>query len=214
MLFKLDDSVKVKEGIMCPDDDSLCIGGWQGRIFEIDKEEDLVGICWDSITLKQLPYDYIKTSEKEGLDCSQIYLSASEVDLVSPRDSKEQARNATEKLENKFQWITEDQEDKRIFNIIADADDEMDAWNQYLSKVLAFPFEAKVSEHQDHGPLKIDDNIQVCDIIEADEHYGILVGVSRQRERFTFPLCDLTVGNKKSPNYIPVNDYCVWFANR
>jgi hypothetical protein len=28
------------------------MGGWQGRIFEI---EETIGIQWDSVTLKQLP---------------------------------------------------------------------------------------------------------------------------------------------------------------
>jgi hypothetical protein len=54
MSFKIGDSVRVKDTVMCPDDDSLCIGGWQGRVFEI---EDGVGIRWDSITLKQLPVE-------------------------------------------------------------------------------------------------------------------------------------------------------------
>jgi len=40
--FKTRESVKVKEGIMCPDLEGLCIGGWQGRISEIvfDSEDE------------------------------------------------------------------------------------------------------------------------------------------------------------------------------
>ena len=47
----------IKEGIMCPDDDSICIGGWQGIISDIE-DDGIVEICWDSITLKQLPHEY------------------------------------------------------------------------------------------------------------------------------------------------------------
>ena len=62
MRLKVGDSVKVKEGISCPDHDSICISGWQGRIIEI--EGDMVGIGWDSITLKQMPLEYIRVPLK------------------------------------------------------------------------------------------------------------------------------------------------------
>jgi hypothetical protein len=75
MSFKVGDSVKVKDAIMCPDDDSVCIGGWQGRISEIE-DDGIVEISWDSITLRQLPDDYIRQSENEGLVGHRcIYLS-------------------------------------------------------------------------------------------------------------------------------------------
>ena len=215
MLFKVGDSVKAKEGIMCPDDDSVCISGWQGRISGIE-DDGIVEICWDSITLKQLPHEYIKKSEDEGLGWAEMYLSVDEIEPASPRDSEAQADDMAEEMENKFQWISMDKEGERISKVIAnadDADDEVEAWNSHLAKLLVFPFEAKVSEPQDHGPLDDGDKVQVCGITEADEHYGILVDVSRGRQHFVFPLCDLTVRDRQSPNYVPVKDYCVWFAN-
>ena len=72
MPFKIGDSIKVREGIMCPDDDFLCIAGWQGRIFEI--EGDILGIRWDSIALKHIPHAYIQQSEEEGMGWTEIYL--------------------------------------------------------------------------------------------------------------------------------------------
>ena len=36
--LKIGDSVKVKEGVPCPDLEGLCIGGWQGRISEISED--------------------------------------------------------------------------------------------------------------------------------------------------------------------------------
>ncbi|MFH1615891.1 MAG: calcium-binding protein [Planctomycetota bacterium] len=213
MSFKVGNSVKVKEGIMCPDDDSVCISGWQGRVFEIEEDDNIVGIRWDSITLKQLPLEYIKRSEEEGLDWSEMYLSVDEIELASPRDSQAQAEDMAEKMEGKFQWIGENEEDKRISKVIADAEDELEAWNSYLRGVLKFPFEATVSEHQEKGQLKHGDIVRVQGIVEADDLYGILVDVKYGRQNFVFPLCDLAVRDKKSANYTPVQDYCVWFAN-
>jgi len=199
---------------MCPDDNLVCIGGWQGRVFEIEKEDNIIGIRWDSITLKQLPLEYIKRSEEEGLGWTEIYLAVDEIEPASPRDSQAQAEDTAEKMESKSQWLGKDEEDKRIFKVIADAEDEIAAWSNYLREILKFPFEAKVSEYQEQGPLKNGDKVQVQKITEADDLYGILVDVQHGCRDFVFPLCDLTALNKKSANYTPVQDYCVWFANR
>ena len=211
MPFKINDSVKIKEGVMCPDNDSLFIGGWQGRIFEI---EEVIGIRWDSITLKQLPLEYIKKSEEEGLDWAEMYLYLDEIEPASPRDTEETVEEVQEQMEAKYSWFGEGKEGERILKVIADAEDIEEAWKDHLEQVLSFPFDAEVSEYQERGPLKTDDQVKVNGIVEADDLYGVLVNVTRGRERFVFPLCDLTVRDKKSTNYTPVKDYCVWFANR
>jgi hypothetical protein len=48
----------------------------------------------------------------------------------------------------------------------------------------------------------------------SEDLYGILVHVRRERETFVFPLCDLEATDANSPNYQPLRDYVVWFANR
>ena len=55
--LKIGNSVKVKEGMQCPDLADLCIGGWQGRVSEIGEGDDgngIICIRWDSITLKNI----------------------------------------------------------------------------------------------------------------------------------------------------------------
>ena len=214
MLFKIGDSVKVKEGIMCPDNKSVRMSHWQGRVFDTD-DDDVVGIRWDSITLKQLPLEYITKSEEEGLDWTEIYLRPDEIESASPRDTKAQADETAEAMESKYSWLGDD-EGRRIHQVIAEAEDEIQAWHQHLKDVLTFPFEAEVSEPQDDGPLRCGDKVRVHRISESDDGdlYGLLVDVTRGRERFVFPLGDLTVLDKTSANFLPVQDYCVWFANR
>ena len=212
MRLKIGDSVKVKEGILCPDNSSIPIGSWQGRIIEI--EEDTIGIGWDSITLKQIPFEYIKECEKEGLCWTEMYLGVDEIEPALPRDTESEAERMADTLESKFHWIGGDAEGQRIYKVISDADDLNEAWYDYLKKMLAFPFEAKVSEPQDKGPLRSGDKVQVLGIDDVNDLYGILVKVSQGRRRFVFPLCDLTATDKKSANYLPVNDYSVWFSNR
>jgi hypothetical protein len=211
MPFKIGDSVRVKDGVMCPDDESVCIGGWQGRIFEI---EDAVGIRWDSVTLKEIPVDYIQRSDEEGLGWSEIYLSPDEIESVKPRDSKNTADRVRKEMESLYSWLGEGEEGERIFSVIANTDDPLEGWNVYLTRTLKFPFDAVVSESQDAGSLKYGAKIKVLKIEEMDDAYGILVVVSDGQNHDVFPLCDLTVRDKKSSNFLPVQDYCVWYANR
>ena len=49
---------------------------------------------------------------------------------------------------------------------------------------------------------------------EADDLFGVLVESRYGRNKIVFPLSDLTAVKKKKPNYQPVQDYCVWFANK
>ena len=212
MSFKVGDSIQVREGIMCPDDDSVCMSHWQGRVFEVE-DDNIIGIRWDSMTLKQLPCEYIKKAEEEGLGWAEMYLGADEIEPASPRDSKEEADETADRMESKFQWFGTDQEGERILKVIGDADNEIEAWHQHLSQVVNFPFDAEVSEPQDKGPLGYGDKVKVHRMTDTDDLYGILVDVTFGKERFVFPLCDLTVRDRKSSNYLPVNDYCVWFAN-
>ena len=75
--LKIGDSVKVREGMMCPDMEDLCIEGWQGMVSEVGEDKDgntLICIRWDSMTLKNLPGYFIEQSEEEGLDYTRMYL--------------------------------------------------------------------------------------------------------------------------------------------
>ena len=68
--FKIGDSVVVREGVKEPDLEEFEIGGWQGRVLEIDSDSDkdnvLITTEWDSFTFLQMPSDYIKQSEIDG----------------------------------------------------------------------------------------------------------------------------------------------------
>ena len=117
-------------------------------------------------------------------------------------------------MESKSCWLSDGEEGQRILRVIADTEDPDEAWHTYLSKLLTFPFAAEVAEPQDHGPMNCGDKVQVKGICDTDDLYGILMNVNCGRKRLVLPLCDLTVQDRKSPNYQPVQDYCVWFANR
>jgi len=218
-MFKEGDSVVVKPGIVDPDFGTE-IGGWRGRILGIRPDrEDAVLIGWDSITLKDMPASVIEQSEEQGLDWTKMYLDAQEVELTSARDTEEDVTQAISELARRHAWSYLGEQGKRIGKVLAgvDEDDEMGAlyaWEEHLSNSLAFPFEAKVAEYQERGPLQAGDRVKVTGIGLVDDLYGIIVDLRRGRRKYAFPLCDLEVTDKRSPNYQIVRDYAVWFANR
>ena len=192
-MFKAGDSVVVKPGIVDPDF-SIEIGGWQGRILGIGPDrEDTVLICWDSITLKNMPGSVIEQSEEQGLDWTKMYLEAQEVELTSPRDTEDDVVRAINELSKKYAWSYLGEEGKRIGKVLAgvDEDNEMgalDAWEEHLRKSLVFPFEAEVAEYQDRGPLQAGDRVKVTNISLVDDLYGIIVDLRRGRRKYAFPL--------------------------
>ncbi|MCP4362956.1 MAG: hypothetical protein GY796_33540 [Chloroflexi bacterium] len=64
--FKIGASVRFKDG-QKDEGSGIDIGGWQGRIIEIDKKHKLVQVALDSATLKSLSRDYLEECEEEGL---------------------------------------------------------------------------------------------------------------------------------------------------
>jgi hypothetical protein len=115
-----------------------------------------------------------------------------------------------------WSWLGE--EGKRIQKVLAGVDEDddtkaLEAWQSYLEKALTFPFYAAVSEYREGGPLKYGDKVRVKKIAMLDDDYGLFVELRHGHKRYLFPLGDLEVTNKDSANYLPLNDYCTWFAN-
>lgn len=112
-----------------------------------------------------------------------------------------------------------DEQDKRIKRILEGIDEEddikaMETWTKYLKVNLQFPFEAEISECQEEGPLKAGYKLQVKGIEDFDDLYGVIVEATYKNRKYSFPLGDLEATDKQSVNYVPIDDYCVWFANR
>lgn len=216
--FKVGDSVVVKSHVKDPDF-GIDIGGWQGRVSEIQVDENILCIDWDSQTLKVMSDDFIAQCEEQGLGWEQIYLDATDVEFAVARDNPDDAERVYEKLQGQHAFDHLGSEGAGIRQVLAgvDPDDESamwDAWENHLEKSLQFPFEAEVAEFQERGPLQTGQKVMVQEITDVDELYGVLVAVKHKRRTFHFPLCDLEATNSKSANYQPVKDYVVWFANR
>ena len=220
--FPIGESVVVKPGVADPDH-GFDMGGWQGRVTENHYADEqgnpLVSIAWDSITLKQMPVEVIERCEEDGLDWSSMGLYASEVMSAAPRDKIHQVQKVKDEIEDAHQMDHLGEQGRRMQQILNSADRKGEmgrfkAWEKYLNEKLTFPFDAEVSEHQDRGPIRIGERVNVLGIEIVDDSYGIIVSIKTKRGHYDFPLCDLEATPNTSPNYQPLNDYVVWFANR
>jgi hypothetical protein len=220
--FSIGESVVVNPGVVDPDS-GFDMGGWQGRVTEnhhADKQGNpLVTIAWDSITLKQMPVEIIERSEEDGLDWSVMGLYASEVKSASPRDKLHQVDQVKAEIEDAHEMDYLGEQGRDIQQVLNSASrkDEMGrfkAWEKYLKEKLTFPFDAEVSEWQERGPIETGERVSVMGIEMVDDSYGIIVSIKAKHGRYDFPLCDLEAFPETSPNYQPVDDYAVWFANR
>lgn len=216
--LKIGDVVKVKPDLEDPDL-KVNIGGWQGRVFEINEEDNVICIRWDSLTLKEMAGEIIDRCEEEGLSWSEMYLYPTDVALTTARDSEEDVDEIIDFLEDKHGWSFLGKQGKRIQAVLDKAKERnewavFDAWEAHFQRALTFPFRAEVSEWQERGPLRGGDRVKVLSLQAWDDLYGILVTIRQERGNFVCPLCDLEVLDKSSANYQPVKDYAVWFANR
>ncbi|MCK5230214.1 MAG: hypothetical protein KAR13_08115 [Desulfobulbaceae bacterium] len=214
--FKIGDSVKVNPNTHDPDLGGD-ISGWVGRVSEI--EDQIVTIQWDSITLSQMPSSAITHCEQEGLDWSIMSLYVTEVEPTQQRDMLADVKKVMDHIQSEHRWDSLGEEGVRIQMVLTGIDPEdywtkFEAWEKHLQNVLRFPFDAEVSEFQERGALRQWAKVKVLEITSIEDPYGVLVAISHKRSVYQFPLCDLEVESKSSPNYQPVKDYVVWFANR
>ena len=223
MKLKPGNSVIVNQGVKEPDWEKFELSGWQGRVTEIDTttnpDQTLITIEWDSKTLKQIPSWYIEQSEADGYDWKTMFLYETDVEMAKARDKKSDVKNAHKKLESEFYWLHLGEEGKRIGKILrgTDPNDEMGClyrWAEYLEENLNFPVQAIVDESVSYGPVKFGDKVSIKSLPHLEDLHGIIAEIRLGRKKFAFPLCDLKVVNKTSPDYQLIDDYRIWFANR
>ena len=221
--LKPGNSVVVKQGVKDPDFAKLDLSGWQGRVLIIDSSSNpdhtLVNIEWDSKTLKQIPSWYIEQSETKRYNWNTMILYDTDVEKTKARDKKSDVKKIRKKLESKYHWLHLGEEGKRIGKILKEVDpnDIMEClfrWAEYLDENLNFPITAIVDETDDYGPVKEGEKVSIKSLPHLEDLRGIIAEIRLGRKKYAFPLCDLEVINKKSPDYQLIDDYRIWFANR
>lgn len=94
---------------------------------------------------------------------------------------------------------------------------------EWLAKHLTFP--STVTREEDEGdayfapgaskaPFRLGHQMDVLALAEQAVDRGVLVRVKEKGKTGDVPLCDVEVTPKTAPNFWPVREYVVWFANR
>ncbi|MEM9846319.1 MAG: calcium-binding protein [Bacteroidota bacterium] len=226
MKFKTGDIVKIKKGVTI-EDINIPIAGWHGRVGVGESEymsSDLVMIELDSVVLKSLPKEYIlETLRQTDIDSfNHLYMEEGDLEIANARDTEEEVEEALEFINENYFWLATgdgDLEHEIIQEVTLRAEeeeeDELGAWWDYLEENLKFPFKAEVAEHGGGSPVGTVFKIQK--LHDEDDHSGIIVRGKENRFRgknIYYPLCDLEAVDEKSPNYLHLRAYVVWFANR
>lgn len=216
-MLKLNDTVTVKTGTEDPDFGGD-IGGWQGRITEIDThnpDDPLVTIQWDADTLKNMPEDYLKRCLKEGYDHEVMVLGVSDVIPAELSNTDHNRAAVLESLDKIYKWEDLGEQGRRI-KAVEDACKHdyalMDHWFEYLEEHVTLPVQAKFigdsSINLHHGAL-----IQINGFADADDHYGVIGSAKYQKKWIQVPLCDVEI-LEITPETQALDDYIVWYANQ
>ena len=213
-MFKINDSVKVKPGVLDPDDEKYDMSGWQGRIISID-EDDLITIAWDSATLRQLPKQFVKDSVRDGYSFEEMSLSSSDVELAQARDHAQDVALVADELSDAYYWANMGEQGERIqaiLDIIEQDDAKFDDWFDFLKAKLKLPCKA-IYQDDSISVIGSFKEVTITRLVDTDDHYGIIASVKCDGDRLQLPLCELQSIEKNKETEL-LDDYSVWFANK
>ena len=217
MKFKIGDWIQVKDHVNDPDFINCSIAGWQCRVIGYSEDEDPPTVCikWSNKTISQIPNSIIRRSDEAGLNYKKMNLSINDISLILSIEDE-----SSEGDEDEFDYGDNPEQNSRIINVIKgigseDVEQILFSWKRYFKVNLKFPFKAIVTEdHEDDEEISSGDMVKVTKIEIVDDLHGIIVSIIHENGKFAFPLCNLEVESQNDPNFLPVRDYAVWFANK
>lgn len=217
--FRIGDTVVVNPGVMDPDEPTLSLAGMQGWVTDLYPKEGTLAFKWDSLSLKSIPPESIRKYELEGMAWNTMVLEVDEVSPATPRDTPAETEAVYQKILAYHRWDHLADINPGIADLLGPLGDTDDLtilhiWKRHLEQTLRFPFKARREEQFRAGPVAVGDSVEVLEIINIDDRYGLLAEVRLGRRSYIVPLADFEATEHASPNYQPLNDYVVWFANR
>jgi hypothetical protein len=229
-LLKVGDAVRVKDGVMDPDYEEQCLGGWTGTIMDIDRDSDppLVLIAWDKKTLTELiGVEVLARASQQNLDAKVIWLALTEVeraDLAQSTQLPQPAKLGAQLRAGHGEPATEvDEADRRIARLFGLAEDEeppevteetLEVYYEHLRTCLRFPFDGEYT--RETGPLQ-DTAYAItvtglADVEDGDAFYGLLCEGRQGRRHVVVPLAEVDV-DSDTLNFQLIDDYQTWFWN-
>ncbi len=212
--FKVGDKVRVEYGIRDAGYPDMPMGGSVGAITEVLKD-GMYAIPWSPETLAAMHPVVKQRSEKDGTVLEEYWLGDDDLepDPGGPLQIEQPTEITTKPLSPKGQ----DDRIRMVFGLtsndpLPNANDEtLEAYHEYLSKNLTFPFRAEHGTEYGHP-----ERVKVIGLGDPDEEpmidetYGILCEARGEGQVVTLPLGEL---ENAKPNRQLIDDYCYWFHN-
>ena len=219
--FALGDAVRVRAGVTDPDFPDIPLGGWAGKITEVEEgNPPLYLIRWSQETLKNIHPVYRKRCERDGLDHEEMRLGEEdlETDGGGPVVLEQPTKIVTPPLSMKDQ----DDRIRTVFGLTRDDllpevdEDSLRRYYEHLADKLRFPVEATWAKEVGMGEVTEKVKILALGDFEGDpwidDMYGILCKAKMSRGEGELPLAEMEKVKGK-PNKQLVEDYAYWFWN-
>lgn len=210
--FEPGTKVRVRHGVRDPDFADIPLGGWTGKIKEIEQAEGETTylIAWDRTTLQAMHPIHKKRCERDGLELESMWLVDEDLE---PDDG------LTVLIEQPTAIVTkplsEKDQDDRVRKALGLTSDEplpevsratLLAYHRHLKTNLKLPFKAQSGDGSSLTVHRLPDPKEY----DLDEEVGLLCEARTRAGPFDVPLAELeaAVGNRKL-----VGDYGYWFGN-
>ena len=141
--MKIGDCIKVKKGILDTEFEKYNISGWQGRILEIYDIDDIqLEIELDSITLKQMPKEYVLDSLNDGSDYAIIDVLFSDIVISEPRDTIDEVKSVRQEMNKELDYISVlDKDEEKTKKLLTKLNSVLSVRNPRISfDEIKYPF--------------------------------------------------------------------------
>lgn len=193
--LKEGDSVKIKADYI-DEETKINMSGWQGRILEIQLDEEIMLIEWDSLTLETIRAEYpeyIELNEEEEESWDTHYVSPDDIEVCEPRDTEEDVANTFEKIMDEFYdeykvegFPYERYEDIKTLNarngrVFTQIMSEIQARRKTFDKI-------NLNKLAEELELSVSDLLKAIDELENNDHFKTYYSsvLKKDRERWIF----------------------------
>jgi hypothetical protein len=213
----VDDAVRVKAGTTDSDFPDIPLGGWSGRVEDVDASESppMYLVEWNDFTLTHMHPVYQVRCDRDDLDWHTCWLTEAELE---PADDTPAAMEQPTKITPRpLRLNAPEDRIRKIFGLTSDDQipavdhEHVTLYQAYLSQELSFPFQAEAWE----GPSPLEGRVRTVTVmrlaaVEANDWQdGILAEGSVDGETVVLPLAQVV--SPRSASRRLLQDYCFWF---
>ena len=192
---------------------------WQGRVklaYYDDYGKKIYQIALDSISLKELPRNYIMGQFLFSEEFDIVEIQEKDLTAAQPRDSIKESTFTSRQIFHANVWYdTDKKQAERIKNIMMQTPDQDDIynWMAYFEQELQFPIEAVTSDDLIFSGFPEGLKCTILAINHVDEEDKIIAEVrfNKKRKPVLHPLYNLRPVGKNGKVREIFEDYSEWY---